>query len=244
MKKINYKKEIWCIITARKNSKSIRRKNLVKIKGKELIKYSFNTIKKIKNITKTIISTDDEKIKKISRKYKFLIIHRVKKLCGDRINSIDVVIDSLRKALKIYNYLPKYFILIQPTSPFIQKKHLSKLTNVLNKSKRYKSAQTIIKVPHQFHSLNQRFFKNNQTGFVNYKKRLLMHNKQIKPKMYAYGNLISSNTKLFLKHKNFFLKPSFGLLIPNIYGFDMDNNYDLKIINQILNKPLAYYEKD
>ena len=39
--------------------------------------------------------------------------------------------------------------------------------------------------------------------------------------------------KLFLKHKNFFLKPSFGLLIPNIYGFDMDNNYDLKIINQI-----------
>ena len=31
--KNKFKKEFWCIVTARRNSKSIKRKNLVKIKG-------------------------------------------------------------------------------------------------------------------------------------------------------------------------------------------------------------------
>ena len=37
MKKIIFKDEVWAIVTARKNSKSIKRKNIVKIKNKELI---------------------------------------------------------------------------------------------------------------------------------------------------------------------------------------------------------------
>ena len=48
MKKIKFKNEFWCIVTARKNSKSIKRKNTVKIKGKELIKFSFDEIIKLK----------------------------------------------------------------------------------------------------------------------------------------------------------------------------------------------------
>ena len=132
--------------------------------------------------------------------------------------------------------------LIQPTSPFYKNEHLTKLINVLSSNKKYKSAQTIIKVPHQYHALNQRFFKKNRQDLLK-KKRLSMHNKQTKPKMFAYGNLIVTNTKLF-KNKNFFLKPSFGMLIPTIYGFDLDNKYDLKIASKILSKPLSYYEKD
>ena len=244
MKKIEFKKEFWCIVTARRNSKSIKRKNLVKIKGKELIKYSFDVIKKVNKIKKTIVTTDDEKIKKISTKYNYFVIDRKKSLSGDKVNSVNVIIDVLKKSLIEFGYLPSYFFLIQPTLPFLQNEHLTKLINVLSSNKKYKSAQTIIKVPHQYHALNQRFFKKKQTGFIEEKKRLSMHNKQTKPKMFAYGNLIVSNTKLFLKNKNFFLKPSFGMLIPNIYGFDLDNKYDLKIASKILSKPLSYYEKD
>ena len=48
MKKIKFKDQFWCIVTARKNSKSIKRKNIVKINGKELVKYSFDEIKSLK----------------------------------------------------------------------------------------------------------------------------------------------------------------------------------------------------
>ena len=70
-----------------------------------------------------------------------------------------------------------------------------------------------------------------------------MHNKQTKPKFYAYGNLIACRTKKFLKTENFFVKPSFGYLIPDIYGFDLDNQFDLKILRKIIIKDLSKYEK-
>ena len=113
MKKIKFKNEFWCIVTARKNSKSIKRKNTVKIKGKELIKFSFDEITKLKKIVKkTIVTTDDPIIKKISKKYKFKIFHREDKLSGDLINSVDVVKDVLKKSVETYGYLPKFFFLI------------------------------------------------------------------------------------------------------------------------------------
>ena len=110
MKKIKFKDQFWCIVTARKNSKSIKRKNIVKINGKELVKYSFDEIKSLKkHIKKTIVSTDDPTIKKISKNYDFEIIHRSSKLSGDLVNSVDVVIDVLKKCKLKFNYLPKFF---------------------------------------------------------------------------------------------------------------------------------------
>ena len=244
MKKIKFKNEFWCIVTARKNSKSIIRKNTVKINGKELIKYSFDEIIKLKKIIKkTIVTTDDPLIKKITKKYKFETLHRDAKLSGDLINSIDVVIDVLNKSIENYGYLPKFFFLIQPTSIFLKSEHIKRLIKKL-KSGKYKSAQTIIKVPHQFHAYNQRYLKNHKTGFIFEKKRMRMHNKQTKPIFYAYGNLIASKTDQFIKNKNFFLKPSFGLLVENIFGFDVDNKFDLKIVKQLLMKKISSYEKN
>ena len=245
MKKTKFKNEYWFIVTARMNSKSIKRKNITKIHGKELVKYSYETLRKVKGISKKIITTtDDPKIKVICRKYGSIVIHREKKLSFDLINSVEVVKDALKKTYKILGYFPKAFFLIQPTSIFLRYKHIKKLLKILKDSNYFNSAQTIIKVPHQYHAYNQRFLINRKTGFIFEKKRLRMHNKQRKPKFYAYGNLIACKTKHFLKKKNFFVKPSFGYQIHNIYGFDVDDNYDLKIIKKIFRKNLSYYEKN
>ena len=62
-----------------------------------------------KHIKKTIVSTDDPTIKKISKNYNFEIIHRSPKLSGDLINSVDVVIDVLKKCKLKFNYLQSSF---------------------------------------------------------------------------------------------------------------------------------------
>lgn len=245
MKKIKIKKEYWCIITARRNSKSIKRKNISKVKGKELIKYSFDEIKKInKYLSKTIVTTDDFKIKKMCKEYNFEVIDREKKLAGDLVNSVDVVLDVLTKSLEKHGYLPEIFFLIQPTSIFLKSEHIKKLIDIFRRKKIYNSAQTIIKVPHQFHAYNQRYLNKNKTGFVFEKERLKMHNKQTKPIFFAYGNLIACKTEKFIKDKNFFVKPSFGYPLHNIYGFDVDNKFDLKIANKILDRNISKYEKN
>ena len=102
MKKTKFKNEYWFIVTARMNSKSIKRKNITKIHGKELVKYSYEALRKVKGVSKKIITTtDDPKIKVICKKYGSIVIHREKKLSGDLINSVEVVKDAIRKTYKI-----------------------------------------------------------------------------------------------------------------------------------------------
>ena len=61
---------IICVVTARKNSKTIKNKNLANIKNTKLIEFTFKAIKKSKLKDKAYILTDSEKIKALSKKYK------------------------------------------------------------------------------------------------------------------------------------------------------------------------------
>ena len=57
---------IYVLIPARGGSKSIKDKNIVKIKKKELIYFTIQTAKKLKKISKIVVSTDSKKIAKVA----------------------------------------------------------------------------------------------------------------------------------------------------------------------------------
>ena len=57
-----------CIILARKGSKRIKNKNLVRINQKPLITYTINAIKKLMPLNNIYVSTNDKKIIKIVKK--------------------------------------------------------------------------------------------------------------------------------------------------------------------------------
>ena len=61
-------KTIPCFILVRKNSKGIKNKNLIKIGNKSLLKITIDFVKKSKYITHIVVSTDDERIAKFSKK--------------------------------------------------------------------------------------------------------------------------------------------------------------------------------
>ena len=72
------------IIPARKGSKRIKNKNLIKILNKPLITWTINYAKKIKKKNYNIVVTSDcEKIKKICKKEKIFFLNRPKKISGD-----------------------------------------------------------------------------------------------------------------------------------------------------------------
>ena len=77
------KKKTFAFIFARKSSKRIKNKNTKKLNGLELINYSINLAKKIKSVSKIFISTDDPKIKKISKTQGCVLIERPKYLASD-----------------------------------------------------------------------------------------------------------------------------------------------------------------
>jgi CMP-N-acetylneuraminic acid synthetase len=64
------------IIPARGGSKGIPRKNIRLLAGKPLIAWSIDVTKKSKYMDKVVVSTEDEEIAEISRKYDAEVIKR------------------------------------------------------------------------------------------------------------------------------------------------------------------------
>ena len=66
---MNNNGSIIAIIPARSTSKEVRNKNIVKIKGKELISYTICCALKSKLFDRVIVSTDSKKYAKIASQY-------------------------------------------------------------------------------------------------------------------------------------------------------------------------------
>ena len=96
--------EYISIILARKGSKRIKNKNLVKINGKPLIEYTLNSIIPIMPPSNIYISTNDENVMRITKKYNINFIKRPEKLCGDKSSSEDGIIHAIDKTKKEKNF--------------------------------------------------------------------------------------------------------------------------------------------
>lgn len=106
-------RSVLAIVPARGGSKGVPRKNIKLLNGKPLIAWTIIEAKKSKYIDRCVVSTEDEEIMAVSRKWGADVpFVRPEELAGDETSSIDVVIHSL-KELPGYDYV----VLLQPTSP-------------------------------------------------------------------------------------------------------------------------------
>ena len=80
------------IVPARKNSKRIKNKNLIKFKNVTLVENTLKQIDKIKDISLSVISSDSNKILNYSRKIKNCIpIKRPKNISTDQSSTEEVI---------------------------------------------------------------------------------------------------------------------------------------------------------
>lgn len=111
------KKIIFGIITARSGSKSIKNKNLKLLGGKPLVFYPIKTSLDSKYIDRTLVTTDSNKIAKISIKYNCEVpFIRPKKYAQD-LSTDYSVFKHLSVWLKSKKMLPDYFVHLRPTCP-------------------------------------------------------------------------------------------------------------------------------
>ena len=124
--------KILTIIPARGGSKGIRLKNLSKIYGKPLVAYSIEHSLASKLINRTIVSTDNEEIAKVSEEYGAEIpIFRSKELAGDDILDFPVFEHMLTYLKKEENYEPEIVVHLRPTSPYREPKWIDSAINLL-----------------------------------------------------------------------------------------------------------------
>lgn len=113
-----------CIIPARGGSKRIPRKNIKLFLGKPIIAYSIEAAIKSNIFDEVMVSTDDEEIaniaKKFGAKYPF---NRSEKNANDFSSTEDVIIEVLEYYEK-KNIKFEYVCCIYPTAPFISSERL------------------------------------------------------------------------------------------------------------------------
>jgi N-acylneuraminate cytidylyltransferase len=120
------KKRIIAVIPARKNSKGIKKKNLIKLNGLPLISYSIDYAKKSKFIDRIFVSTDGSNIASVSKKFGAEVVIRPKNLCNDTIMPDHAVVHTIDYVKKILDYSFDYVVFLQPTTPLRQLGELDK----------------------------------------------------------------------------------------------------------------------
>lgn len=107
------------LITARGGSKSIPQKNIKMLAGKPLIAWTIAAALQSKELSRVIVTTDDEKIAKVSREWGAEVpFIRPIELARDDSSSISAVLHAIQWMEENEGFCPDYIMLLQPTSPF------------------------------------------------------------------------------------------------------------------------------
>ncbi|MDD2894898.1 MAG: acylneuraminate cytidylyltransferase family protein [Aliarcobacter sp.] len=225
---MNKNKTFLAIIPARGGSKRLPRKNVLDLCGKPLITYSIEAGLKSKYIDKVMVTSDDEDILSISKKYGATIIKRPEELASDTATTFDAIkhtIDSLEKF--------DYIVLLQPTSPLRSEKHLDEAIELLEQ----KNAEAIVSVCEMDHSplwCNTLPEDGSMKSFL--KEEVLNKRSQDLDKYFRLnGAIYICKTDKLLENKGFFLKE-------NIYAYkmgkknsiDIDDEFDFKLAHLCL----------
>lgn len=111
--------EVVAIIPARGGSKGILRKNLLQLGGHPLLAWSICAARKARHVTRVIVSTDDEEIAEVSRRYGADVVMRPAEISGDKASSEAALLHVLEQLAQQEEH-PELLVFLQATSPIRQ----------------------------------------------------------------------------------------------------------------------------
>ncbi len=133
--------EIVAIIPARGGSKTILKKNIKLLDGKPMIAYTIEAAKNSKNVDRVFVSTDDEEIAKVSRKYGAEIVYEEDENIDQFDLSKESYLDYAVRAIEKEGIIINLIVFLQCTSVFRGTKEIDKGIDMI-RNKGYDSAIT------------------------------------------------------------------------------------------------------
>jgi len=135
--------KIVAIIPARGGSKGIPRKNIKTFCGKPLISYIINSALNVKDIGRVMVSTEDEEIAEVVKKYGAEVIKRPESLAKDEVPTLPVLQHAVKYLEENENYIPDVIVLLYATSPLLKANRISEAIKFL-KEKNFDSVMSVV----------------------------------------------------------------------------------------------------
>jgi CMP-N,N'-diacetyllegionaminic acid synthase len=222
-------KTFLAIIPARGGSKRLPRKNVLDLNGKPLIAYSIEAGLDSSYIDKVVVTSDDNEILTISKKYDAVTINRPDELASDTATTFDAIKHTVDNCEK-YDYI----VLLQPTSPLRNEKHIDEAIELLE-SKKSDAVVSVCKMDHSPLWSNTLNGCLSMKGFL--KNEVLDIRSQDLDKYYRLnGAIYICKTEKLLEEKKFFLKENiFAYVMDRESSIDIDESIDLDMCRLIMN---------
>ena len=214
-----------CIIPARGGSKRIPRKNIKDFLGKPIIAYSIDAALKSQLFNEIMVSTDDEEIAEVARKYGAIVpFMRSKENANDTATTDDVLNEVVSNLIE-NGFRFENFCCIYPTSPLLSAQKLrtaySKMIN--------DRLNGIFGVTNFSYPIYRGLLIENGLAKMIWPKNKQKRSQELPNVLHDSGQFYWNTKESFLKNKTLWTNNTGVLELSNLEVQDIDNETDWKI---------------
>lgn len=211
------------IIPARGGSKRIPRKNIKNFLGKPIIFYAIESALKSELFDEVLVSTDDEEIATIAKKYGAKVpFFRSAKNADDHATTFSV----LEEVLTTYNSVTSAAC-IYPTAPFVTPEKLKQAQNLLRKN----NFDTVFTAMKYGHHIERALQIDETTGKIKMidARNMNTRSQDLKDTYHDAGQFYFFNTVPILKAKSLWTNNTGALIVDELEAQDIDTLTDWKL---------------
>lgn len=230
------------LITARGGSTSIPKKSIAALMGRPLLTYTCDAALNSTQLNRVVLSTDDEEIASVGR------------ICGVEVpvmrpdhlaEATTLILPVIQHMINWLNehegYSPELLMLLQPTSPLRQTKHIDESIQLIDESGA-DCVVSVTEVPHQYNPLSVLSLVNGALEPFLPGEGGRVQRRQDKPRVYA-----RNGPAIYLGRTANLMKPDahlyMGVCVPYImedrHSLDIDSYDDLVYAESILSASSA-----
>ena len=218
------KKNIVAIIPARGGSKRIPNKNIKLFCGKPLISYPISMLKSCDLISKVLVSTDSEQIKRESLFYGAIVpFMRPKKLSDDYAATSDAILHALDWLIENETTHVDYVLTMYPAATSITQEEIEKAIFMIEDGD-VDSVFTALEFPHPI----QRAYVQDKKGYVKMiaKKERNKRTQDLENTFHDAGQFYLTKAQKLLEEKELICKKSKHLVLDKKRFIDVDSIED------------------
>ena len=223
---------ILAVIPARGGSKGIPKKNILPVGGKPLIAWTIEAALASKAITKSVVSSDDDEILQVAKRYGAELLKRPAALASDEAGSEGLLLHALDLEQEQGNSYD-VVLLLQPTSPLRDANDIDKAAAQLRNSQ----AKALISVYTPEHTPYKAFKLNSEgklEGLVD-NKTPFMRRQDLPQTFMPNGAIYLVEVTHFQEKESFFCEEStIAYEMSKEKSLDIDTIEDLKKVEAVL----------
>ena len=226
---------VLCTICARGGSKGLKNKNILLFKKMPLISHTIKIAKKSKVFSKIVISSDSQKILNISKKENpNLLIKRPYNLSNSRVLKVLAIRHALKVSETNFKMKFDYIVDLDITSPIRKKLDIQRALKKIVREKNEILVSAIPSKKNPYFNMVEFDKKKKLKRVKNISKKV--YNRQGAPKVYDMNaSIYIWKRKTLLTKEDLFYGNTSLYLMKNQLAFDIDTNFDYKILKKIYN---------